>query len=172
MAAFLSHSAGDLAHPKYRPDIDGLRAIAVLSVVAFHAYPGSVGGGFIGVDIFFVISGYLISTILFGNLEQGRFSFVTFYVRRIKRIFPALLVVLLVCYAIGWNVLFTSEYKALNKHIVGGAACCGEKAATSIPRRKSNHYCTFGPSASRSSSICSGRCWCGLPGGPGWECSR
>jgi len=83
-------------HPKYRPDIDGLRAIAVLSVVGFHAFPEWITGGFIGVDIFFVISGYLISTILYENIEKGSFSFYNFYSRRIRRIFPALLLVLTV----------------------------------------------------------------------------
>lgn len=110
-----------LAHPKYRPDIDGLRAIAVLSVVVFHAFPEMLTGGFIGVDVFFVISGYLISTIIFENLDQGTFSFVEFYGRRVKRIFPALLLVLIACYAVGWFVLFADEFKQLSKHIVAGA---------------------------------------------------
>ena len=88
-----------LTHPKYRADIDGLRAIAVLSVVGFHAFPGLVKGGFIGVDIFFVISGFLISTIIFSNLERDSFSFVEFYNRRIKRIIPTLLVILIACIA-------------------------------------------------------------------------
>lgn len=108
-----------LTHPKYRADIDGLRAIAVLSVVLFHAI--RVKGGFIGVDIFFVISGYLISTIIFGNLNRNNFSFVEFYSRRIKRIFPALLFVLLASYTFGWFVLLGDEYKQLGKHIAGGA---------------------------------------------------
>jgi len=82
-----------LSHPKYRPDIDGLRAIAVLPVVAYHAFPSWVRGGFVGVDVFFVISGYLISTIIFENLDKGTFSFAEFYARSIKRIFPALLLV-------------------------------------------------------------------------------
>ncbi len=95
------HKPDHLTHPKYRADIDGLRAIAVLSVVCFHAFPVWLKGGFIGVDIFFVISGYLISTIIFDNLERDSFSFVEFYSRRIKRIFPALLLVLIACLAFG-----------------------------------------------------------------------
>ncbi|MDP3562473.1 MAG: acyltransferase family protein [Legionellaceae bacterium] len=110
-----------LPHPKYRPDIDGLRAIAVLSVVAFHAFPNWVKGGFIGVDVFFVISGYLISTIIFENLDKGTFSFMEFYSRRIRRIFPALLLVLAVSYVLGWFTLLSDEYKQLGKHIAGGA---------------------------------------------------
>lgn len=111
-----------LSHPKYRPDIDGLRALAVLSVVAFHAFPTGLKGGFIGVDIFFVISGYLISTIIFQNLEKGTFSFTEFYIRRIKRIFPALILVLAASYAFGWFALFADEYKQLSKHIAAGAS--------------------------------------------------
>jgi peptidoglycan/LPS O-acetylase OafA/YrhL len=112
-----------LTHPKYRADIDGLRAIAVLSVVGFHAFPNWFKGGFIGVDIFFVISGFLISTIIFGNLERDSFSFVEFYSRRIKRIFPALLLVLIASFSFsfGWFQLLAEEYKQLGKHIVGGA---------------------------------------------------
>lgn len=111
-----------LTHPKYRPDIDGLRAVAVLSVVAFHAFPSWIKGGFVGVDVFFVISGYLISRIIMENLDEGRFSFREFYSRRIRRIFPALAVVLLASHALGWFVLLSDEYKQLGKHIAGGAA--------------------------------------------------
>ena len=109
------------SHPKYRPDIDGLRAIAVLSVVAFHAFPNWVKGGFIGVDIFFVISGYLITSIIFQNLDRGTFSIGEFYLRRIRRIFPALLIALLVGYVSGWFILLSDEYEQLGKHVAGGA---------------------------------------------------
>lgn len=110
-----------LSHPKYRPDIDGLRAIAVLAVVAFHAFPDAMKGGFIGVDIFFVISGFLISTIIFENLDRGTFSFGEFYARRVKRIFPALLLVLGLCLVAGWFALLAEEYRQLGKHIAAGA---------------------------------------------------
>lgn len=108
-------------HPKYRPDIDGLRAIAILSVVGFHAFPEWVKGGFVGVDIFFVISGFLISSIIFGNLEKNTFNYYDFYARRIKRIFPALILVLVASYAAGWYLLLPDEFKQLGKHIAAGA---------------------------------------------------
>ena len=79
---------------KYRPDIDGLRAVAVLSVLAFHIGLGRFQGGFVGVDVFFVISGYLISSIIFAEINESRFTIVGFYERRIRRIFPALFVML------------------------------------------------------------------------------
>jgi peptidoglycan/LPS O-acetylase OafA/YrhL len=110
-----------LLHPKYRPDIDGLRAIAVLSVVIFHAFPHALKAGFMGVDIFFVISGYLISSIIFENIDRGSFSFGQFYGRRIKRIFPALTLVLLSCLVFGWFGLLGDEYKQLGKHMAAGA---------------------------------------------------
>ena len=113
--------SGHITHPKYRPDIDGLRAIAILSVVGYHAFPLWLKGGFIGVDIFFVISGYLISTIILSSLTRDTFSFTEFYCRRIKRIFPALLLVLIACFAFGWFALLADEYKQLGKHIAGGA---------------------------------------------------
>ncbi len=108
-------------HPKYRPDIDGLRAIAILSVVGFHAFPEWVKGGFVGVDIFFVISGFLISSIIFGNLEKNTFNYYDFYARRIRRIFPALILVLVASYAAGWYLLLPDEFKQLGKHIAAGA---------------------------------------------------
>lgn len=110
-----------LVHRKYRPDIDGLRAIAVLSVVGFHAFPFWINGGFIGVDIFFVISGFLISTIILDDLKQNKFSFIDFYSRRIKRIFPAVILVLIASFFVGWFALLADEYKQLGKHIAGGS---------------------------------------------------
>ncbi len=118
----MSNSTGHSVHPAYRPDIDGLRAVAVSSVVLYHAFPRVLPGGFIGVDIFFVISGFLISTILFNSLEQNRFSFLDFYSRRARRIFPGLVLVLLVCLLFGWFMLLTDEYERLGKHVAAGAA--------------------------------------------------
>jgi len=114
--------AGPANQLDYRPDIDGLRAIAVLAVIGFHAFPAWFRGGFVGVDVFFVISGYLISTILLTGMERGSFRFSQFYIRRISRIFPALIVVLLACMVAGWLVLFSIEYMALGKHVAGSAA--------------------------------------------------
>lgn len=105
----------------YRKDIDGLRALAVFSTIAYHAFPNFVSGGFIGVDIFFVISGFLITKIILENLEANSFSFLEFYFRRIRRIFPALILILVACYAFGWYALYGSEYKRLGEHIAAGA---------------------------------------------------
>jgi len=106
---------------KYRPDIDGLRAVAVLSVIGYHAFPDWFPGGFIGVDIFFIISGYLITSIILEQVREGTFTIGRFYARRIKRIFPALTVILLFCIAFGWLVLLPHEYSQLGKHIAAGA---------------------------------------------------
>ncbi len=106
----------------YRPDIDGLRAISVGVVVAFHAFFRQGFGGFVGVDIFFVISGYLISGIILGDLEAGRFSFARFYGRRVRRIYPALVLVLAVTLAAGWYELFDDRFQQLGRHIAAAAA--------------------------------------------------
>jgi peptidoglycan/LPS O-acetylase OafA/YrhL len=105
----------------YRPDIDGLRAIAVLAVIGFHAGIRTFTGGYVGVDIFFVISGFLITSIICKNLDRGAFSFRDFYARRAKRIFPALVVVLLVVSAYGWFILLPGEFAHLGKHVMAGA---------------------------------------------------
>jgi peptidoglycan/LPS O-acetylase OafA/YrhL len=101
----------------YRNDITGLRAFAVLAVVIFHAFPEAIPGGFIGVDVFFVISGFLISGILFKELDGSAFSFSTFYMRRVQRIFPALIVVICTTYASSWFLLFAEDFRQLGNHI-------------------------------------------------------
>jgi peptidoglycan/LPS O-acetylase OafA/YrhL len=106
----------------YRPDIDGLRGIAVLAVVGFHASPSNFRGGFIGVDVFFVISGFLITGLILGQLELHRFSLAEFYARRIRRLFPALIAVMLVVWVAGWRFLLVDEYQLLGKHIAASAA--------------------------------------------------
>src|SRR6266568_6087001 len=100
----------------YRRDIDGLRAVAVVLVVFFHAFPQLVPGGFIGVDVFFVISGFLITKIISTDIERNRFSISHFYARRIRRIFPALIVVLLAAIIIGWFLLLPVDYSTLGTH--------------------------------------------------------
>lgn len=104
----------------YRPDIDGLRAIAVCAVVMFHAAPALLPSGFVGVDVFFVISGYLISSIILREMRDGVFSFAGFYARRILRIFPALLLVVAASWGTGWVLLLADEYAALGREIAAG----------------------------------------------------
>ena len=105
----------------YRPDIDGLRAIAVTSVVVYHAFPRTLPGGFIGVDIFFVISGYLISGILFKEFESATFSYSEFYDRRIARIFPALISMLFAFFVVGWAAMQPADFARLGKEANAGA---------------------------------------------------
>lgn len=107
---------------KYRPDIDGLRAVAVLSVVIFHADASWLPGGFVGVDIFFVISGFLISSIILASAKLDRFSYRDFYARRIRRIFPALIVVLLASWIVGWWLLTADEFLSFGRQMVAGMA--------------------------------------------------
>jgi peptidoglycan/LPS O-acetylase OafA/YrhL len=111
-----------LNQSKYRPEIDGLRAIAVVSVLLFHAFPKRFPAGFIGVDIFFVISGFLITSILLNQVGKGSFSYIDFYSRRIKRIFPALLLVLASTFLASWYILMPDEFAQLARHVAAGAA--------------------------------------------------
>lgn len=120
----------------YRPDVDGLRAIAVISVLVFHAFPTVLPGGFSGVDIFFVISGFLITGIILGDLAKERFTFANFYARRIRRIFPALALVLGAVLVFGWLALLPTEFRALGAHATAGAAF----AANLLLWRQSGDY--------------------------------
>jgi peptidoglycan/LPS O-acetylase OafA/YrhL len=121
------HSADGLEPPvestaAYRPDIDGLRAIAVLLVLVFHAFPGRLPGGFVGVDVFFAISGFLISGLILRDLREGTFSVGGFYVRRVRRIFPALALFLVVSLIAGYLLLTPTEFVDLGWHTAAGAA--------------------------------------------------
>lgn len=102
----------------YRREIDGLRALAVLPVILFHAGVDAFSGGFVGVDVFFVISGYLITTILLSELAHDRFSLWSFYERRARRILPALFLVMLVCIPLAWWLLLPNDMTAFAKSLV------------------------------------------------------
>jgi peptidoglycan/LPS O-acetylase OafA/YrhL len=108
----------------FRPDVNGLRAVAIALVVIFHAYPGLLPGGFVGVDVFFVISGYLISGIVLRGLRSKTFEFLVFYGRRAVRILPALLVVLTATSAFGWIALYSFEFENLGEHAVAALGFC------------------------------------------------
>jgi peptidoglycan/LPS O-acetylase OafA/YrhL len=101
-----------------RDDIEGLRALAVLSVLANHAFPRMLPGGFAGVDIFFVISGYLIGGHLLQDIQAGRFNILRFYAKRARRIFPALTLVLVSLWCVGWVIFSAPEFSALGRQIV------------------------------------------------------
>ena len=112
--------ATEIRH-SYRPDIDGLRALAIITVIAFHAFPSWLPGGFVGVDVFFVISGYLITQVLENRWQQPGFSLGVFYTGRIRRLFPSLILVLTTCYVFGWIALLADEYKQLGKLTLASA---------------------------------------------------
>ena len=107
---------------QYRPEIDGLRAIAVLPVIFFHAGLQAFSGGFVGVDVFFVISGYLITSIIISEKQAGTFTLVTFYERRVRRILPALLVVMAACLPLAWMWMFPDEMKDFSRSLMGVSA--------------------------------------------------
>jgi peptidoglycan/LPS O-acetylase OafA/YrhL len=102
----------------YRREIDGLRALAVLPVMLFHASFETFSGGFVGVDVFFVISGYLITTIILAELDYGKFSIVNFYERRALRILPTLFLVVLVCIPFAWFLMLPSNMKEFSSSLV------------------------------------------------------
>jgi peptidoglycan/LPS O-acetylase OafA/YrhL len=104
----------------YRSDIDGLRAIAVLAVVIYHFFPNRFTGGFVGVDVFFVISGYLITQIILRKLVTQQWSITDFYVRRIRRILPAVTIMLLMTIAVGGLFFVGTERQELGRNVVAG----------------------------------------------------
>src|SRR5687767_8831782 len=112
-ACVMSRPLGPPPHPEipYRRDIDGLRAIAVLSVVLHHAGLPLLSGGYVGVDIFFVISGFLITRIIHAELSAGRFSLSSFYERRARRILPALFAMLGLSFTLAWLLLLPGEWE-------------------------------------------------------------
>jgi peptidoglycan/LPS O-acetylase OafA/YrhL len=101
----------------YRPEIDGLRAVAVVPVILFHAGFGAFGGGYVGVDVFFVISGYLITSIILAEHAAGRFSLLRFYERRARRILPALFLVMAACLPFAWLWLMPSDMRDFSKSL-------------------------------------------------------
>ena len=108
----------DHARPSFRADINGLRAWAVAAVVLYHFGVPGFAGGFVGVDVFFVISGFLMTGLVVKGLERGTFSVMGFYMARGRRIVPALVVVCVVLLALGWFVLLPPDYKMLSTHSV------------------------------------------------------
>ena len=106
----------------YRPDVDGLRAVAVLSVVFYHTDLALFRGGYVGVDVFFVISGFLITGIIVGEVAGERFSIANFYERRVRRIFPALFATLLVTFTVSALLLLPQDFVNLAKSGVATTA--------------------------------------------------
>ena len=102
----------------YRPEIDGLRAIAILPVIFYHAGIEIFNGGYVGVDIFFVVSGYLITTIILKELDEGKFSIINFYERRIRRIIPALFAVMFVSIIFAYFLLLPNDIKDFSQSLV------------------------------------------------------
>ena len=124
---------------RYRPEIDGLRSLAILPVVAFHSGISGVAGGFTGVDIFFVISGYLITGIILSEIAEGGFSILTFYKRRCLRILPALSVVLAATAVAGFAFMLPNEFLAAGRassprRSSSRTSISGGNPATSMPR--------------------------------------
>ncbi|HEY2070193.1 MAG TPA: acyltransferase family protein [Rhizomicrobium sp.] len=117
MADFQPHAPGS----RYRPDIDGLRALAILPVLLFHYRVPGFSGGFVGVDVFFVISGYLIAGLIYGEMRERRFSLLTFYERRVRRIFPALFALLAAATVAAWFLLFPPDFSRYAKSLIATA---------------------------------------------------
>lgn len=101
----------------YRNDIDGLRAIAVIGVILYHFGATGISGGFVGVDVFFVLSGYLIGNIIFTQLEKKEFSLSNFYFRRVRRLFPVYVFVMLVTFFIAYGVMLPGDFREFGQSI-------------------------------------------------------
>ncbi len=146
---------------RYRSDIDGLRAMAVLAVVIYHFFPTQLPGGYVGVDVFFVISGYLITQIILGKLVTQQWSIADFYVRRIRRILPAVTVMLLMTIGVGWVFFAATEWQELGRHVVAGVGflrifCSTRTSTISTLISPTNHYSISGRWESKSSFILAG----------------
>ncbi|MBL8564940.1 MAG: acyltransferase [Hyphomicrobiaceae bacterium] len=102
----------------YLPHVDGLRAIAILLVVVYHAWPSVLSGGFVGVDVFFVISGFLITRLMLAEMQAGTFSILAFFARRIRRLLPAAAVMIATVLAAGWLILLPETYRELGRSMV------------------------------------------------------
>lgn len=109
------------ASTQYRPEIDGIRALAVLGVIAFHAFPHSLTGGFTGVDVFFVISGFLITSQILSDLDRKKFSLLNFYKRRINRLLPAVLIILMPTILLAWFLLLPDEFAKFGLSLFGAS---------------------------------------------------
>lgn len=116
-----AHVVAAILGMAYRPYVDGLRAVAILLVVAFHVNPAFASGGFIGVDVFFVISGFLITSIIIDGIQENQFSLIDFYKRRSLRIIPLLIVVVAVTVAVGYVVFLPNEFKDLSQAAISAA---------------------------------------------------
>lgn len=108
-------------HFQHRKDIDGLRTVAILPVLLFHAGVPYMAGGFVGVDVFFVISGFLITGLIYRELHSGQFSLARFFERRLRRIFPALFFMMAVTTAVAWWVLMPNDFVSFGKSVVSTA---------------------------------------------------
>ena len=103
---------------KYKPEIDGLRAIAVCGVIFFHSFPDNFKGGFLGVDNFFVISGYLIGAIIYREYAQGQFRLIDFWERRIRRIYPALILIVFLTLILTYHAYFPVDFQSVGRSTV------------------------------------------------------
>ena len=158
----------------YRPEIDGLRAIAVLSVVLYHFGVPGIPGGFVGVDIFFVISGSLIGGILWSDLrETGRIRLARFYLRRLRRLAPAYFAMAAATLVMGWLILLPFEFREFGKSLIAATVYLSTsistaKRAISTACPKKSRCCTHGRWRLRNSSTssCHSFSWLWSAGGP------